>query len=108
MATARLIINRRIVDSVPASTTKVVDMVPEGSVYSVEYHINMRKPDNTFSKTIKVLVDTDDTNVQDTVWARMGQLDVLVNIQKDSGYIKLQLQNNEAFDVDVRVIRQLT
>lgn len=108
MAVSRLILTRRIVDTVLAGQTKIVDQIQEGSVFSIEYHINMRKNDNTESKTIKVIVDTDDTSIRDTVWSRIGQLNVLVNLQKDSGYIKLQLQNNEAFDVNIKVIRQLT
>lgn len=108
MAVSRLIITKRIVDTVLAGQTKIVDQIIEGNVFSIEYHINMRKGDNTISKTIKVLVDTDDTSIRDTVWSRIGQLNVNVNLQKDSGYIKLQLQNNEAFDVNVKVVRQLT
>lgn len=108
MAVSRLILTRRIVDTVLAGQTKIVDQIAEGLVFSIEYHINMRKNDNTASKTIKVIVDTDDTSIRDTVWSRIGQLNVLVNIQKDSGYIKLQLQNSEAFDINVKVVRQLT
>ena len=108
MAIARIRLVQKIIDVVLAGQTKVIDQLVENTVYSIEYHINMRKNDNTASKTIKLLVDRVDTGPRDSVWSRIGDLNVLVSVQQSLGYITLQLQNNEAYDIDVKVVRQLT
>lgn len=107
MAIARVRIHQKITDVVQPSQTKIVDAVPESNAQSIEYHINMRKSDNTLVKSIKLLVDRTDSGARDSVWSRIGQLNINVTAQISSGYFQLQLQNNEAFDVYVSVVRQI-
>jgi hypothetical protein len=107
MAIARVKIHQRIIDKVDAGSSKTVDIVLANSINSIEYHINMRKSDRSVVKTIKMVIDRDDTQARDAVWSRIGSLNVSVNAQYSSGYFQLQLQNNESFDVYVSVVRQI-
>ena len=107
MATAALQNWVRKKDSIVASATKVVDTIPVSKFIAAHYIIAFENVAGTVVKTLKLSVRKDSSSVTDTVYAKVGIMDIAINTQINGSDFELEMINSEAFNVNLKLIRTL-
>lgn len=85
---------------VPAGQTVTVDSVTHATLKSIDYLVNIHKSDFTQTRTFKMLLSRDGSDVKDSIYSRVGNG---LSLQVVSSVVGLNatiaVTNNEAFDV---------
>jgi len=98
---------RTIEAVIGASASADLDVVPLTNFNSTKYYIELRNAGNTLFKSFEVFCfRKGSSDVSDTIFARIGDaLAIEANVYVSSGYVKLELVNNEAFPITCKVTK---
>lgn len=110
MATSRILPNLSVLtDTVPASSTKTVDTIVFSSFLAVKYIIVMFNTTEDKYKTIELLGSkVGGAEVVHNISAILGDnINISPNFSKSGADAILEFINGEAFDVDIKISRNL-
>lgn len=98
----------RLTDIVPAGQTKNVDIIPVSAFISVEYQIRYSDALLTKNRILTVKALKDSEGAISTAYTVLGdKLEIFTKVIKIGTDIALQVVNNEAFDVNVVILKTL-
>lgn len=87
-------------NSIPASTTKVIDQVTLASFTSVKYILSLFSASNNLTKYYEVGIIKLGTNVNHSIGKRLGTgMSLALDANVVSGNLELSVTNNEAYSV---------
>ena len=107
MAVSRVRDWQKGTDVIPASTSKVVDTIPLSQLRNVNYFVNLFKGDETQTKTFKMSIKKEAASLSDTIYARLGTLQVATDALVSGSNLELRMTNTEIFPVEVRFFRNV-
>ncbi len=85
----------------------VADTIPLSRFNTVEYIVSLVSSAPVKEKHLKLSVFKDDTQVNDSVHGRYGDLNVSINAVVSGSDVQIQLTNGETFIVDVKLLRAI-
>lgn len=95
--------------SLAASSLNVTDTIPMVAFRQVIYNINFKDSTSETYKSLKLTVTKDDNSLKDQVSNILGSpISLEINPVINGSNMELQITNNEAFIVDVRIARLVT
>ena len=93
-------------DTIPASSTKTVDMLLLTTFGFLEYGISFINPVNNRRKMLKMAVNNDDGEILEQRYGLEGRnFDVEVNTTSTATHYELKITNNESFALDIKFAR---
>lgn len=113
-ATSGDIINNIVANSVwkkintnaNASTTTTIDQINLNDFYTLKYVISIRDEANNKTTTTEITIKNENGSLVDTVFAKLsGGISFSLDAINDGGLMKLNLQNNEAAGLTIRMAR---
>jgi hypothetical protein len=95
-------------DSINASSSKVIDTIPLIDFKLIEYTFRASNSPNNKTKGLKMIVTKTDSSINDQVFAKIGDaISFNLNTQINGTDMNLILQNNETFALDLALIRAM-
>ena len=91
--------------TVAAQSTKIVDSIPVAKFSRAEYVVSYKNAINDKKKSLKLSAEIQGSEVFDSVYARLGDLDVGINTLITGSNMELKVTNNELFLIDVKFAR---
>lgn len=89
-----------------AVSTTTLDSRPLSSLVCAYYQVCMKEQGGSRTKTLKIDIRKVDTDVEDQVYAKNGDvMNIAINAVTVGTNIELQIQNNESYGVDVSFAR---
>ena len=105
MAKSRLLIWNKGKDTISASAAKVVDSIPLTKFRSLKYMISFSNLAETQTKSLELTVRKESSDVNDTIYARFGRMDIAIDSQVNAGNFELLMTNSESFNVELKFLR---
>jgi hypothetical protein len=106
-ATAIPLIATRLKEKVNPVSTKTIDINNQGEFIGIRYFLTANG--NGRAKGMDISVLDDNGNLNDSVFSILGGgISISINIFRIGSDIKLEVTNNETFDVDIEVLKFLT
>lgn len=97
---------RKINTNVNASTTTTLDQVNLSDFYALKYIISIRDATNNKTTTVELIIKNENGSLVDTVFAKLsGGISFSIDAISDSGFMKLNLLNNEAVGLAVSMAK---
>lgn len=95
-----------VTDTVPASSTKVVDTVPVASFVNLDYKCTVFSQANSVTKAFDLKVIYDGSALKDILFGKVGSIiNYDINVNLNAGNMEISITNNELFDLDVSLGR---
>lgn len=93
-------------DTVPGSSSKVIDSFLASEFYSSSYKITLYNTTQNKSLSFNVEINHDSTDTYDQVYGKNGtRLNIRINTRISSGSVELEIVNNEIYDLDVGIMK---
>ena len=107
MAVSRSQIWQRRVDSIPASSAKIVDTIPLEDFRGLEYMLSVKNDAGDKHKSLKLNVKNDDSSLSHSISGRLGVLGIEVNPQINGSSYELQINNVETSNLTITMARAI-
>ena len=90
---------------IPASSITELDKLLLVNTKSIDYIITAFNDIEIKTKTFNLKVFKEGTTIKESLYLKIGTINVKINIATDTDYIILNLQNDELFDLTVNFAR---
>jgi len=92
--------------SIGASSTKVIDFLPITTFKWVHYMLRIENSTGSKAKSLNLEAQKVDSLIKDIIFAKFGNtVDIEINAKESSGQFQLEIVNNEAEALEVRLAR---
>ena len=93
-------------DTVPASSTKVVDSIPVANFVNLDYKCTVFNQPNSVTKAFDLKVIYDGSILKDVLFGKVGSIiNYDINVNLNAGNMEISITNNESYDLDVSLGR---
>lgn len=93
-------------DNISASSSKTVDQIDLDLFFCVKYIICVRNEADNKTTFTEIVVKNQDGDIEDSIPTHLsGGIDYYLDAVNDSGYMKLNLTNNELSEVNIEVAK---
>ena len=99
---------RNLEQNVGPGLTISVDTIPLECFNSLEYQLSVTNSDESLRKSLKLFVQKTDTDVEDTLFSKLGDpIQIEVSSEKVGQNLEIRVKNNEAYQLKANLLRLL-
>lgn len=97
---------KKINTNVNASTTTTIDQINLNDFTVMKYIVSIRDITNNKTTSVEMTIRNENGSLDDSVFAKLsGGINFSINAINDAGFLKLNLQNNEAVGLSINMAR---
>lgn len=89
-------------DNILASASKRIDLIPIASFNSLKYIFTAYNTVEKKNKIFEINIVRENDQIKDTVFGKVGNTKVAINVLENSGNIEVWIQNNELFSIELK------